>query len=73
MALIDDQPRSADARAHTNGCTVLTVDRQRLEEVLEMDPDAARQFLASLCMILCRRVRAINERLVAWRVMAGHE
>ena len=73
MALIDDQPRSADARAHTHGCTVLTVDRQRLEEVLEMDPDAARQFLASLCTILCRRVRAINERLVAWRVMAGHE
>jgi len=73
MALIDDQPRSADARAHTRGCTVLTVDRQRLEEVLEMDPDAARQFLASLCTLLCRRVRAINERLVAWRVMAGHE
>jgi CRP-like cAMP-binding protein len=73
MALIDDQPRSADARAHTKGCTVLTVDRQRLEEVLEMDPGAARQFLASLCAILCRRVRAINERLVAWRVMAGHE
>ncbi len=73
MALIDDQPRSADARAHTPGCTVLTVGRQRLEEVLEMDPDAARQFLTSLCAILCRRVRAINERLVAWRVMAGHE
>jgi len=73
MALIDDQPRSADARAHVDGCTVLTVDRQRLEEVLEMDPDAARQFLTLLCTILCRRVRAINERLVAWRVMAGHE
>jgi CRP/FNR family transcriptional regulator, cyclic AMP receptor protein len=72
MALIDDQPRSADARAHTSGCTVLTVDRTRLEEVLEMDPDAARQFLSSLCVILCRRVRAINERLVAWRVMAEH-
>jgi CRP-like cAMP-binding protein len=72
MALIDDQPRSADARAHTQGCTVLTVDRHRLEEVLEMDPDAARQFLTSLCAILCRRVRAINERLMVWRVMAGH-
>lgn len=72
MALIDDQPRSADARAHASGCTVLTVDRQRLEEVLEMAPGAARQFLTSLCTILCRRVRAINERLVAWRVMAGH-
>jgi CRP-like cAMP-binding protein len=73
MALIDDEPRSAHARAHTSGCTVFTVDRQRLEEVLEMDPDAAHQFLSLLCQILCRRIRAMNDRLVAWRLMAGHE
>jgi CRP/FNR family cyclic AMP-dependent transcriptional regulator len=73
MALIDDQPRSADARAHINGCTVFTIDRQRLEEVLEMDPDAARQFLMLMCQFLCRRIRSMNDRLVAWRLMAGHE
>jgi CRP/FNR family transcriptional regulator, cyclic AMP receptor protein len=73
MALIDDGPRSADARAHTQGCTVFIVDRQRLEEVLEMDPDAARQFLTLLCQLLCRRLRAMNDRLVAWRLMAGHQ
>lgn len=73
MALIDEQPRSADARAHVEGCTVFTVDRQRLEEVLDMDPDAARQFLSLLCQFLCRRIRAMNDRLVAWRLMAGHE
>ncbi len=73
MALIDEQPRSADARAHSGGCTVFTVDRTRLEEVLDMDPDAARQFLTLLCQILCRRIRAMNDRLVVWHVMAGHE
>ena len=73
MALIDSKPRSADARAHTSGCTVFTVDRQRLEEVLEMDPDAARQFLGLLCNFLTRRIRAMNDRLVAWHLMAGHE
>jgi CRP/FNR family cyclic AMP-dependent transcriptional regulator len=73
MALIDDDPRSAHARAHVSGCTVFTVDRHRLEEVLEMDPDAAHQFLSLLCQILCRRIRAMNDRLVAWRLMAGHE
>jgi CRP/FNR family cyclic AMP-dependent transcriptional regulator len=73
MALIDSKPRSADARAHTAGCTVFTVDRQRLEEVLDMDPDAARQFLTLLCQLLCRRIRTMNDRLVAWRLMAGHE
>ncbi len=72
MALIDDQPRSADAKAHVNGCTVFSVDRQRLEEVLEMDPDAARQFLGLLCTFLCRRLRAMIDRLVAWRLMAQH-
>jgi CRP/FNR family cyclic AMP-dependent transcriptional regulator len=73
MALIDAEPRSADARAHTSGCTVFAVDRHRVEEVLEMDPDAAHQFLSLLCQILCRRIRAMTDRLVAWRLMAGHE
>ncbi|HPW55555.1 MAG: cyclic nucleotide-binding domain-containing protein [Thermoanaerobaculaceae bacterium] len=73
MALIDDLPRSADARSHLQGCTVFTVDRQRLEEILDMDPDAAHQFLTLLCQLLCRRLRAMNDRLVAWRLMVGHE
>ncbi len=73
MALIDSQPRSADARAHLEGCTVFTVDRARLEEVLEMDPDAARQFLTLLCQLLCRRIRAMNDRLIAWKVMVGFQ
>ncbi|MCD4748254.1 MAG: cyclic nucleotide-binding domain-containing protein [Thermoanaerobaculales bacterium] len=73
MALIDEQPRSADARAHTEGCTVFSISRTLLEEVLSMDPDAAVQFLSLLCRLLCRRLRAMNERLVAWRIMASHE
>ena len=73
MALIDDQPRSADARAHSSGSTVFSISRTLLEEVLSMDPDAAVQFLQLLCRLLCRRLRAMNERLVAWRVMASHE
>jgi CRP-like cAMP-binding protein len=73
MALIDEQPRSADARAHQGETTVFSVSRSLLEEVLSMDPDAAVQFLTLLCRLMCRRLRAMNERLVAWRVMAGHE
>ncbi len=73
MALIDELPRSADARAHIHGSTVLSISRSLLEEVLSMDPDAAVQFLTLLGRLLCRRLRAMNERLVAWRVMASHE
>ena len=72
LALIDDRPRSADARAHGGPCTVFAVSKLLLEEVLSMDPDAAVQFLNLLCRLLCRRLRAMNERLVAWRVMGSH-
>jgi len=72
LALIDDRPRSADARAHGGPCTVFAVSKLLLEEVLSMDPDAAVQFLDLLCRLLCRRLRAMNERLVAWRVMGSH-
>ena len=72
MAWIDEQPRSADARAHTGGCTIFSISRALLEEVLSMDPDAAMQFLNLLCRLLCRRLRAMNDRLVAWRVMSMH-
>ena len=73
MALIGDHSRSADARAHIHGSSVFSISRALLEEVLSMDPDAAVQFLTLLCQLLCRRQRAMNERLVAWRVMASHE
>ncbi len=72
MALIDEQPRSADARSHQGGTTVFSISAGLLQEVLSMDPDAAAQFLTLLCRLLCRRLRAMNERLVAWRVMACH-
>ncbi len=72
LALVDEQPRSADARAHQATTTVFSVSRSLLEEVLSMDPDAAVQFLNLLCRLLCRRLRAMNERLVAWRVMGSH-
>jgi hypothetical protein len=31
------------------------------------------QFLGLLCRLLCRRLRAMNERLVAWRLMSMHQ
>ncbi len=45
MALIDDKPRSADAKSHDGDATVLSIDRSTLNEILSMDPHAALQFL----------------------------
>lgn len=71
MALIDDSLRSADARAHEQPCTVLKLNRSDLEEILSL-PEPAAEFLALMCRLLVRRLRAMVELLVNWRVMAGH-
>jgi CRP/FNR family cyclic AMP-dependent transcriptional regulator len=71
MALIDDQPRSADAWAHEGDATVLAIDRSVLQEVLSMDPAASLQFLNLLCRLISRRLREIDEKLVQWKMMAG--
>jgi CRP/FNR family transcriptional regulator, cyclic AMP receptor protein len=71
MALVDDQPRSADVRAHSEGCTVLSVTLGDLEEILNLPPTAAAQFLRLLDCVLCRRLRNMVDMLVSWRMMAG--
>lgn len=71
MALIDDKPRSADARAHEGGATVLSIDRATLNEILGMDPTASLQFLNLLSIMISRRLREINEKIINWKYMSG--
>ena len=71
MALIDEKPRSADAKAHDGDATVLSIDRATLNEILSMDPHASLQFLNLLCRMISRRLREINEKIVQWKYMSG--
>jgi CRP/FNR family transcriptional regulator, cyclic AMP receptor protein len=71
MALIDEMPRSADAKAHERDATVLSIDRATLNEILSMDPHASLQFLNLLCRMISRRLREINDKIVQWKYMAG--
>ncbi|HSP35723.1 MAG TPA: cyclic nucleotide-binding domain-containing protein [Thermoanaerobaculia bacterium] len=71
MALIDDAPRSADAKAHEADATVLSIDRATLNEILSMDPHASLQFLNLLCRMISRRLREINDKIVQWKYMSG--
>ncbi len=71
MALIDDKPRSADAKAHEVDATVLSIDRATLNEILSMDPHASLQFLNLLCRMISRRLREINDKIVQWKYMSG--
>ncbi len=71
MALVDQEPRSADAKAHVNGTTLLTISRSVLQEILSVDVESAYQFLSILCRILTQRLREINLKIIQWRFMAG--
>lgn len=71
MALIDDQRRSADAIAHSEGCVVLMVSKSDMEEIVALNSNASIQFLGLLCQMLCHRLRAMIKMLVNWRILAG--
>lgn len=70
MAWIDASPRSADAIAHDGGCTVLGISRRRMEESPGATVKSTTRFLRVICEILCRRIRVMNNQLVAWRTMS---
>jgi len=70
MALIDNAPRSADAKAHTD-VTVLPIESRLLTDILARDVESSYQFLYILCKILSRRLREINMKIYQWRIMSG--
>lgn len=70
MAWIDASPRSADAIAHTGGSTVLAIGRQHLDGTLHTNLETHAHFLKLICQILCRRIRNMNDQLVAYRTIA---
>ncbi len=71
MALIDGEPRSADARAYGGPLTVLTLDQATVREILAMDPGAALEFMQLLCRLVANRLREIDEKVVGWRILSG--
>jgi len=62
VALIDDQPRSATVIAvgHTQAAVL---SGQILRAFLDSDPEIARIVMTNLSMILCKRLRSMNDHL----------
>ncbi len=71
MALIDGQPRSADARAEGGAATVLALDQATLRDLLALDPAASADFLRLLCRLLARRLTEAEEKVLGWRMLGG--
>jgi CRP/FNR family cyclic AMP-dependent transcriptional regulator len=62
MALIDDFPRSADARAH-EACRLFVVRKEDLEDLLFVDRDLAYDLLWTFVRTLSSRLRETNDKM----------
>lgn len=71
MALVDGQPRSADARAHAGPVSVLALSQAAVHEILGMDPRVSIDFLRLLCRLMAKRLREIDEKVTTWRIIAS--
>jgi len=62
MALIDDFPRSADARAHED-CRLFVIRKDDLADLLFVDRDLAYDLLWSFVRTLAGRLRETNDKM----------
>lgn len=71
MALIDNEPRSADARAHEEGAVVLAIPREVLEGILDINKISSLRLLSILCTLVASRLRELDEKIIGWFIIAG--
>lgn len=62
MSVIDDFPRSADARVHEK-CRVLVLTRDAMEDLLFVHKDLAYEILWNFVKILSARLRETNDKM----------
>jgi len=71
MALVDAQERSAAAKAHSKGVTLLSLSRKDFNEILSSDIDIAEKFIYIICRILSERLIDLQAKICQWKIMAG--
>lgn len=62
MALLDDSPRSADARVHER-CRLLAIPKDGFDDLLFLHKDLAYEVLWSIVRMLVQRLRATTDKL----------
>jgi CRP/FNR family transcriptional regulator, cyclic AMP receptor protein len=62
MALLDEAPRSADAKVH-EACKLLSISRIAFEDLLFLHKDLAYEVLWNVIRTLIRRLRETNDKL----------
>lgn len=73
MAVMDQLPRSASARAHTSGAVVLAIGRSVAEGILDIQKPSSTRLLKLLCAMASQRLLESDDKLVGWFLLsAGH-
>jgi CRP-like cAMP-binding protein len=62
MALLDESPRSADARVHER-CRLLAIPKDGFDDLLFLHKDLAYEVLWSIVRMLLGRLRETNDKL----------
>lgn len=62
MALLDESPRSADARVHER-CRLLAIPKDGFDDLLFLHKDLAYEVLWSVVRMLTERLRETNDKL----------
>jgi CRP/FNR family cyclic AMP-dependent transcriptional regulator len=70
MALIDNFPRSADARAHSD-CLLSVIRKGDLEDLLRVDHELAYEILLRFVKVLSSRLRETNEKIKVFFALSG--
>ena len=71
MALIDREPRSAQAKAHDDGAVVLGISREVLEGILDIQKVSSLRLLRLLCQMIAKRLREVDEKLIGWFIFSA--
>src|SRR5262245_10438833 len=70
MAIIDNFPRSADARAHSD-CALGVIKKSDLEGLLKLDHGLAYEILLRFVKTLSSRLRETNEKIKVFFALSG--
>ena len=70
MAMIDEAPRSADARAHV-ACQLAVVRREDLDHLMFIDKDLAYDLLWTFVRTLTARLRETNDKIKTFFAISG--
>jgi CRP/FNR family transcriptional regulator, cyclic AMP receptor protein len=71
MALIDNEQRSADAKASDQGAVVLAIPREVLEGILDIHRVSSPRLLRLLCTMVAGRLRELDDKIIGWFILAG--